>query len=155
MEYVTTIKFEGMFIPIFVDDIVGVHAVTTNLFTHYGRLKSKYQIVLDRDLLDKEDDFVKYVFNHELGHIHLLLKIDRDEIDGTTIGLINHELFADIYSLKSIDKYNLDFIEYLFRRDDYISMESKINYNYIKKFIKRNIYNNIYDILTINFTGIL
>lgn len=158
MEYVATTKFEGMFVPIYVDDLDGAHAITTNLFAHYDKLKSEYQIVLNRELINKEDEFIKYVFNHELGHLKLCLKRQRKEFLGFW-GLFNEELYCDVYSLRSMNKYNIDFINYLYEYESSNSIsgpiyEQRLIYKYMKLFIKHNIYNNIDDILTINFDGI-
>lgn len=156
MKYVATTEMLGLKIPIFIGELDGAYAMTKTSkvpFDCGDGIKSKYQLILDTSLLIEEDDFVKYIFYHEIGHIEIFLKYLNGEIPFYPQGSFKEELFCDVYSLKTIGKYNLDFIEYIRTYEEPMELQKKLN-RYMKIFLTKNIYNNTDDILKINFSGI-
>ena len=156
MKYVTTTEMVGLKIPIFIGELDGAYAMTRTSkvpFDCGDGIKSKYQLILDASLLIEEDDFVKYVFYHEIGHVEIFLKYLNGEIAFHPRGSFKEELFCDVYSLKAIGKYNLEFMNYIRTYEYPTDLQKQIN-KYMKLFLTKNIYNNTDDILKINFSGI-
>lgn len=156
MKYVTTTKFKDLHIPIFIGELNEAWAMTRASkapFDCGDGIINKYQIILDKGLIDLDDDFVKYIIHHEFGHIEIFLKHVNGELSFKPDGSFKEELFCDVFSLTSIGKYNLKFIAKL-EYEDPTGLQKMIN-KYMKTFISRGVYKNIDDILKINFDGIL
>jgi hypothetical protein len=146
-------KFKGITIPIYLGDLDGCFAITKaskKAFDCGDGVMSKYQMIIDIKLFKEDNEFIKYIFHHELGHIDIFLKYLNNEFDFTPSGTFKEELYCDMYSLKAIGRYDKEFIDYLRGYEKSTELQRMIN-KYIVKFIDKGIFENIDNILKVNF----